>query len=79
MHEPKNQIKTVLHTNIKQRHIWNAEKTPVMTRRKYDLYSECSVSAASVDASTQTLVKAGLIIAAYKNTSYENLNIFKSA
>jgi len=26
----KNQIKTILHTNFKLRHIWNAEKTPFM-------------------------------------------------
>jgi len=80
--QTQNQIKTILHTNFKLRHVWNAETTLVMTHRKYHwlhdrhLQRIFKVSATSVDASVQTLAKAGDRL---NNTPYENLNIFKSA
>ena len=56
----KNQIKTILHTNFKLRHVWSAEKPPAMTRREYYRLNDrplqwmFKVSATSVDTSVQT-------------------------
>jgi len=86
--QTQNQIKTILCTNFELRHVWNAEKTPVTTCRKYHWLNDSplqwmfKVSATSVDASVQMLAMQACrrlrkLVVGLKNTpmkTYISLN-----
>jgi len=83
----RNEIKTILHTNFKQQHVWSAEKNDshdtqeisLISLIEWDLYNECLQCLTVPPVFMQACRCLRKLVIGLKNTPYDNLNIYKPA